>query len=112
MSSSFARLANVTASTKRRPFTAGVFGVYATNLASLKITPLAPVDTGRAAELQRLLKLDTALRLFECYAQYDPDVLDGDVLVIGTKEYQIRAALPWSFRDDVRVNIIVEELKK
>lgn len=111
MTASFARLANVTASTKRNPLTGGKRSGFITNLSSLKITPLAPLDVSRASDLRQMLKLQTAYRIFETYAQGNPDVQDGDLLVVGSTEYPIRAVLPWAFRDDVRLNIIVEEVK-
>ncbi len=111
-SASFARLAKVTASTKRNPLVGGVRAGYTTSLASLKVTPLAPLETSRAAELHRMLNIGAAFRLLECYAQGNPDVKENDRLVIGSKEYSIRAALPWSFNGDTRVNIIVEEARE
>ena len=110
MTTSFARLTKVTASTKRNPLTGGARTGYAAHLASLKITPLAPVETSRAAEFRQLLKMGTSYRILECYAQGNPDVDDGDMLVVGAKEYPVRAVLPWTFGDDVRLNIIVEDL--
>ena len=107
-SASFARLAKVTASTKRNALAGGVRSGYTTNLASLKITPLAPLETTRAAELHKRLNIGAMFRLMECYAQGNPDVKDNDRLVIGAKEYAIRVVLPWSFNGDTRVNIIIE----
>lgn len=112
MSLSFTHQATVTASTKRNALVSGERTGYTTNLASLSIMPLCPIDSQRAAELRQLLKLDTAYRLLETFAQGNPDVLDGDLLVIGTKEYNVRAVLPWTFGGDVRVNLVCEELKK
>jgi len=107
-SASFARLAKVTASTKRNPLVGGVRSGWTTNLASLKVTPISPLETSRDAELRKRMNVGAMYRLMECYAQGNPDVKENDLLVIGSKEYAVRAVLPWSFGDDVRVNLIIE----
>lgn len=109
-SASFTKLATVTASTKRSPATGGdgKRGLPATNIASLSCTPLDPVS----AEVQQRLRLDTPHELLESYMDADLDVLEGDILVVGSREYPIRAVAEWSWRGSEYLHVVVEELKR
>lgn len=65
----FKRMATVTASTKRSPaLSSGVRGAMTTNLASVKCTPLDPVDP----DLRSRLKLNTPHELLECFVDGTP----------------------------------------
>jgi len=109
-SGSFARLASVTASTKRPPtISSGKRGAPATNVASLKCTPLDPVD----AELRQRLALDTPHELLQTFVDNGVDIVEGDLLVVGSTEYPIRSVGDWYWSplsaDYVR--LILEDLK-
>lgn len=109
-SGSFAKLATVTASTKRPPaIVSGKRGAPAVSVASLVCTPLDPVD----AELRQRLALDTPHELLQCFIDNGVDVVEGDLLVVGSTEYPVRAVGDWYWSplsaDYVR--LILEDLK-
>lgn len=102
------RMTTVEASTKRLPVVSGgKRGAAVTHLAKLQITPLEPVD----AELrQRVDPLKAAHELHQAFADGAPDVRQGDILVVDSVEYPIRAAAAWSGRRPC-VHLVVEEVK-
>ncbi len=107
---SFTVMATVTASTKRHAaVTAGGLRVAATtSIASFKCTPLDPVD----AELKQRLGLDTPHQLLQTYADAGLDIKVGDILVVSTVEYPIKACGKWGWRltDSSFVALVVEDL--
>ena len=110
-SKSFARAANVTASTKRPPaISSGKRGTPATNIASLSCTPLDPID----AELRQRLALDTPHELLQTFVDTALDINEGDILVVGSAEYPIRAVGDWATTASMPAYkwLVVEELKK
>lgn len=109
-SASFAAWATVTASTKRLPaVSGGKRGAAVTNLASLAIVPLMPVD----AELRQRLGLASAHELLQTFVDgTGADVAEGDVLVVGGTEYPVRSVADWPGADIGFKHIVVEELKQ
>lgn len=102
------RFLTVTASTKRSPALAGgKRGTATTNVASLRCTPLDPVDP----ELRQRLALNTPHELLQAFCR-DEDVLEGDILVTDTAEYPIRACAEWVWRNTRYLHLILEDLKR
>lgn len=109
MSSSFDRLATVTASTKRPPaVSSGKRGAPATNIVSLSCTPLDPVN----AEIQQRLQLKTPHELSQTFVDGSLDIVEGDILVVSGIEYPIRAVADWTFGSSKYLHLILEELKR
>jgi hypothetical protein len=106
--SSFARLATVTASTKRATMTSGKRGAPTTNVATLACTPLDPVDP----EIRQRLVLDTPGELLQTFVDNAVDIVQGDTLVVGSKEYPIKAVADWTWRATTYRWLIVEDLKR
>lgn len=107
MSASFARLATVSAETLRNPpAVGGKIGAPASNLTALKILALMPVSP----EIAQLYRLNSPREAYVTYTQGSPDVLEGDVLVIGAASYRIRGVGPW-LTDRNFLEIIVEQIK-
>ena len=105
--SGLTRLATVACSTKRPPAIAsGKRGAPAVHLAGLYCTPLDPLDP----ETRYRLEIETPHTLLQTFLGGDPDVVRGDVLVVGGKEYPIRRVSDWAWRADVFVHLIVEDL--
>lgn len=105
-------LATIEASTKRSPAIDGdgLRGAPATNLDYILITPLDPLDP----ELARRLDLDTPNEVLQTFISGSPDIVEGDLLVVGSTEYPIRSIANWpaSLRgNDAYLHLIVEELK-
>lgn len=107
----FALFATVTASTKRRPDAAsGLIGAAAEKIASLKCLPLDPVD----AELrQRIPRLAGKEELLETFVQAGLDIIEGDILVVSSTEYPIRAVEDWYWPGDKLdyLRLVVEQTK-
>ena len=105
---SMTRFLTVTASTKRAPTIAsGKRGAATTKVASLKCTPLDPVD----AEVRQRLALQTPHEALETFTQ-ETDILEGDILVVGTKEYPIRSCAEWVWRGATFRHLVVEDMKR
>jgi|GEM_PF-2377943 len=114
MSASFSRLATVTASTKRATMVAGKKGAPMTYIASLKCTPLDPVS----AEIQQRMQLKTPHEVLQSFVDGPLDIVEGDVLVVGTKEYPIKSVAEWTFDPSTDsgqgkfLHLVVEDLKR
>lgn len=92
MSASFFSMSTTTASTKRNPVASGIIiAAPATYLTGLKILPLMPVSD---EIIQRYL-LQSPKELLVTYVEGVVDIEEGDVFVVGTSEYVVRAASPW-----------------
>lgn len=109
MSGSFARLATVTASTKRTgAVTAGLTGDLATRVPTLKCLPLDPVSP----EVARMAGIGAFAELLSTITE-ETDILEGDVLYVDSASYKIRAVAEWYWRpaDSDTLLLILEEVK-
>jgi hypothetical protein len=104
----FSRMATVTASTKRTVASAGKITAPTTNLASLQVTPLYPVDP----EIKQRLALNTPHELLQCFTEGAPDVKEGDVLVVAGIDYPIKSVADWAGLSGSYKLMVVENLKK
>lgn len=106
---SFDKLATVTASTKRSPaISDGKRGAKAEEIASLSCTPLDPID----AEVRTRFGLDGPHEVLQTFTHGGLDIREGDVLVVGSEEYPIKAVGEWTWRGTEYKHLIVEELKR
>ena len=110
--SSFSKLATVSCSTKRATISgSGVNqkrGAQSTNLSGLLCLPLDPVDP----ELRERLRIETPHELRQTFIKGDPDILEGDTLVVNSVDYPIKSVAEWVWQDDEFLHLIVEHLKK
>lgn len=109
-SKSFTRAANVTASTKRPPtISSGLRGAPETYLTDIACTPLDPVDP----ELKQRMGLDSPHELLQTFVDTALDIVEGDILVIDSEEYPIRAVGDWASTGSMPAYkwLVVEELK-
>jgi hypothetical protein len=95
---SFTLMATVSASTKRSPdISGGIIGAAETHIASLSCFPLDPVDP----EIQqRIPNLAGAQELLQTFVQGGLDIDEGDILIVSSTEYPIRAVEDWSWPHD------------
>lgn len=105
-----------TASTKRAPaISGGKRGDPTTNLTGLSVTPLDPVEP----ELTERLNMRTQGELLQTFVENTAaetlDILEGDWLTFGGKDYPIRSCAEWvwpaSVGGDVFLHLILEDLK-
>ena len=90
----FVRMATGRAVTKRPPALAGGRrGEPALHLADIACTPLDPVT----AELAARLGLETPHTLRQTFVDGTLDVAGGDVLVVGDRDYPVRAVEPYEW---------------
>ena len=110
MSFAFDRMANVVASTKRSPaLSLGKRGSPTVYLASLSVTPIDPLDPN----LRNRLALESPHELLQSFVGGNPDIKEGDVLVVGSSEYPIKAVADWAWEgDDVFLVLVLEGLKR
>jgi hypothetical protein len=106
------RLATVTASTKRRPaISGGLIGVPVTSISSLKCTPLQPISP----DVAKRQALNTPHEVAQTFVIGSPDIKEGDILVIGSREYPIKAVENWSNASTgkgAHLLLVVEDLKR
>ena len=107
---SFTLMASTTASTKRRPAADGneLFQVPATNIASLACTPIDSM----APETVINADLGAPFTIFQTFVQGGLDIVAGDVFVVGSQEYAIRAIEPYEWTPDssaVYMRLILEK---
>ena len=105
---SFSRLATETASTKRPPAISGnKRGVPVTNISSLSCTPLDPVQP----DLKARMGLNSPHELLQTFVTGAPDIVPGDVLVYGGKDYPVKAVGDWKWRSTKYVHLVLEDIK-
>jgi len=109
-SQSFAKLATVTASTKRMGAVAsGLSGDLGVSIASLKCTPLDPVTP----EVAQMAGIGAFAELLVTMAEGGLDILEGDTFTVGAITYKVRAVGQWMWRPTATntLQIILEEIK-
>lgn len=95
--SSFSELASVSASTKRSGgIASGLEASYAESIASLKCLPLDPVS---ADVIQRIPTL-SFMEALQTAVEGGLDIVEGDLLVVNSTEYPIRAVEDWHWPPD------------
>ena len=111
MSRAFDRQAVITASTARPPAVGagGVRGVPVAYLTSIRCTPLDPADPGGRGQAEQQLILESQGQILETFVRGSPDLRAGDVLIVGTLRYPIRAVGRWRWRNETFVRLLVEE---
>lgn len=101
---SFAKLATVTASTKRQgAITDGLSGDMAENIASLKCLPLDPLNADVAARAG----LGDYHELLRTMVEGGLDILEGDVLVVSGTEYAIKSVEEWYWRPSANDTLLL-----
>ena len=109
-SGGFARMATVTASTQRQGAVVnGLAGDLAEEIASLKCLPLDPVTP----EVAQMAGIGAFAELLQTMVEGGLDILEGDVLVVGSDTYKIRAVGQWTWRPTAldTLQLILEEVK-
>lgn len=92
---SFARMATVTASTKRvGAIVDGLEPVPTTHIASLSCLPLDPVTPDIAQGIEGL----SFHEILQTYVDGGLDIQEGDLLVVDNAEYPIRSVADWTWR--------------
>lgn len=107
---SFARMATVTASTKRvGAIVNGLEPAPTESIASLKCLPLDPVDPEVAQKMARL----GFMEVLQTFVEGGLDIIEGDLLVVGGTEYPIRAVGDWYWgpSDADFVRLLLEDIK-
>jgi len=105
---SFDELATVTASTKRSGgITDGLETAYAENIASLKCLPLDPVTPDMVLGIEGLAWRET----LQTATEGDLDIIEGDLLVVATVEYPVRAVAEWEWRGSEYKILYLEDRK-
>lgn len=109
-SASFAKFATVTASTKRNPaISDGKRGEPVTQVTSLTCTPLDPVQP----EIAFRQGLENPFELLETFVDADLDIKPGDILVVESREYSIKAVAEWGWKrgESEYLHLTLEENK-
>ena len=95
--SNFALLAIVTASTKRSGgISDGLEAAYAEEIVSLKCLPLDPVSPEVAQGIEGL----SFREILQTQVEGGLDIMEGDLLVVDSVEYPIRAIEDWTWAPD------------
>lgn len=101
---SFARMATVTASTKRATMSGALQGAPSANLVGIRCLPLDPVD---ANTLTRL-KLESAHELKQTFVDASLDIIKGDVFVVNSVDHPVKAVETWEWRGSNYLRVVVE----
>lgn len=107
---SFAKLASVTASTKRSAgVVSGLESGYVENIASLACLSLDPVDPEVGQGVEGL----SFREILQTCVQGGLDIKEGDLLVVGSVEYPIRSVADWYWPpDDANyIRLLLEDVK-
>lgn len=113
-SSSFQRLATVTASTKRAQTTDRKRGAPITSIVELFCWPIDPAETEKARDMAVRLRqeLNSPFELLQTFVAGDLDIVEGDILVVAGKEYPIRSVSDWAWRGSTYLALLLEETKQ
>ena len=108
--SSFAKMATVTASTKRvGAIVGGLVPAPSAHIGSLKCLPLDPVSPEVAQGVEGL----SFREILQTSVEASLDIVEGDILVVGSTEYPIRAVGDWYWPPDTTTyrTLILEDKK-
>lgn len=109
---SMKRMMRYTVSTKRRPApdANGKQGVPVTYLATLKVTPIDPLNTDEFHNLILRYKIEEPYKVFGCYCETTADIKAGDVIVWNSREFLIKGVGIWDDKNDTLYEIILTEM--
>jgi len=105
MTRSFESIATISASTKRATMSGGKISSTSTIESSLLIVPLMPLDP----ETQRAQMIENPIGIWITFFEGSYDVKNGDILVIGSDEYNVRSVAPWEFDEETTYQLIIEK---
>ena len=109
MTISFAKLASVTASTKRIPTIAsGKIGARVVNVVSLKCTPIDPLSPN----YEDVDVLDAHVQLYVTYCESTTDIQQGDEFIVGSVSYTVKSAENWTFAGSTYLQVILTKYRK
>lgn len=103
MSSSFDKMAIVTASTKRSAYADKQFSEPVESIASLSCTPVDPATRGLLASLD----LETTYEMKHTFVAGGLDIKAGDLLIVGSKTYDVRYVGEWYWPTDLADYLIL-----
>lgn len=105
---SFTKLAIVTANTERSGgITDGLETSYVVSISGLSCLPLDPVTPELTLGIEGLGWRET----LQTMTQGDLDIVEGDLLVVGSGEYPIRSVSNWTWKGSEYKHLLVEEKK-
>jgi len=108
--SGLTRMANVTASTKRKVYDAAlkVYTAPSVKLTGLSITPLDWVGQKEIENLQ----IEVPVNLLQTFIEGDHDIVEEDFLVVSGADYQVRLVQEWVWHNTQYMHVYVEKVKK
>lgn len=105
--SSFDRAATVTASTKRVGAVVDRLTPDPTTyITSLSCLPLMPVDANLAQEYEFRFR-----EVLQTFVKGILDIVEKDILVVDSVDYNIRAVEDWPWKDEVVQRLFLDEVK-
>lgn len=113
MSQAMRRLMTVTASTKRAAMVSGKRSTPIASIASLLCLPIDPLSSAERELLQRM-GLGSPIGLFQTVVSGSPDIVSGDILTVGSQDYNIRGVEDWpasSNLGDRYLRLVIEKVK-
>lgn len=112
ISKSMRRMMSYTVSTKRRPATTSVGkqGAPVAYLASLKTTPIDPLNVDEFHNIILRYKIEAPERLYGCYTETTADVKVGDIIVYGSREFTLKGVGTWNDGVENLYEMILQEL--
>ena len=112
ISNSMKRMMRYTVSTKRRPAADanGKQGVPVTHLASLKTTPIDPLNTDEFHNLILRYNIQEPYRLFGCYCETTEDVAIGDIIVWNGREFLLKGCGIWDDGAETLYEMVLSEM--
>lgn len=108
MSGSFGKVATVSCSTKRATMSDGKLQAPTEHLTSLSCTPLDPLSM----DIQARMELSTPYEALQTFLDGSLDIEKGDVLVVGSEEYNVLAVHDWTWGGSEYLHLVIEELKR
>ncbi len=105
----FAKEATIACSTKRSAVNSNTSKAPtpAPYLANLKCTPLDPVFD----DIRERAMVETPYVMLQTFIEGDRDILPGDALVVGGKDYPIKSCVKWDWRGSRYLHLQLEDLK-
>ena len=108
----------VEASVKRNPdMGGGITGAATTHIASLMITPVYPLSAAAFGGVSSTVEMASARKMRECYhvpatGTALPDIREGDLLVVGVKEYPVYYTQEWNDSSVPALQIVLQDIKQ
>jgi hypothetical protein len=91
---------------------AGATRTESLHLSSVPVTPPVSADVQRLGQMQAVGMIQSVVNVFECFVAGEYDIVQGDVVAIGSERYIVRGVSTWLRPLDTAMQLMIESVRK